>query len=181
MNNYFKIHKLTDDRKEMLKSFGTLSHINAEFVKNVNKYDEYVDPKSVVDFIAQMKLEGKYCVFVASKKTGTERFLSWEEIEEKVISKRDSILEEGRIKLDKIVLDLNQQIMNLDENYVHANKTSLSWKLVYEAQAEAEFLQVHKKLVQHQKEYANGDFHLHVDGFHNNRVYHYVSADDFVL
>lgn len=182
MKNYFKIHKLTDDRKEMSKDFITHSHINAEFVESVSQHANMINPMSIVHLLGQMKSLSQYAIFLASGEDHTKtRILSWEEIEEQVSNKLSLLIEKGKANLCNKIHELQTQLDDMEHQYNKQDKTTLLFKLVFEAELEAKFLKTHKQLVELEQQFNYKQFHRHVDNYYDNPVYHYVSADDFTL
>lgn len=182
MKNYFKIHKLTDDRKEMSRDFITHSHIDAGFVESVSQHDNAVNSMSIVHLLGQMKELSRYAIFLASSEDHTKtRPLSWEEIEEKVSNKLSLLMEQGKVNLCNKIHELQTQLGDIEYQYNQQDKTTLLFKLVLEVELQAKFLKIHKQLAELQQQFSYKHFHRHVDNFYDNRVYHYVSADEFEL
>lgn len=54
MENYFKIHKINESDNEPSKSFDTLSHINASFIKSLLNGLDSINPRIMISLIREM-------------------------------------------------------------------------------------------------------------------------------
>ena len=182
MENYFKIHKINESDNEPSKSFGTLSHINASFVKSLlNGLDDIINPRIMVSLIREMGEQNRYVVFLASKSSDKERLLSWHELEDAVKKKSDEIDQIGREELDVRILELQDSLKDIQSQFNKLDKTTLMFNLVQKPQIEAQFMEIYRKLAICMDHYNERKFHLYVKDFYLDRIYFYVSADDFVL
>lgn len=180
MFNYFRIHKLFENG-EMSKSFATFSHINGDFVRNPNKCQDIINPRNIGEALEQMELEGKYAIFVASNVSRRERPLSWDEIHAKVAENWRSLEQSGRWVLETNIADCMANLGTIQAKFNDLDKTTLLFKLVQEPEYQKQFLKVYDKLVGYEEHLEKKEFFRYIIDLYENRVYHYISADDFVL
>jgi hypothetical protein len=180
MNKYFELHGF--DGKSITTVFNTYSHINIDMIKDIysdsERHMRFASPAAIPPYIQQI-LEMNNHVLKLNNGQGKARVLEWQEVLTKVETKLQTLLAKGREVLIAMIHDQQLLLSDIEIEFKHFNKTSLLFKLVQKPDIEKRFMDAHNKLKQLQNSLKRDDVCNFVEGFYDNRIYNYVSADDF--